>query len=111
MRYHERFDWGLAKAKANLTKHKVSFDEAAAVLEDDPAEIYHLEEFDDAYSEAEDRHITIGSHPQNRDVVLVICWTLLVDEELRSTRVISARRASPAERRKYAQYVKDNSRR
>lgn len=75
MRWHDRFEWGDRKAQANARKHGVTFDQAAEVLADADADLFHLEEYDEAHSDAEDRFITIASHPANRDIVLVISWT------------------------------------
>jgi uncharacterized DUF497 family protein len=75
MRYHNEFEWDPQKAKVNEAKHGVSFDDAVAVLEDNAAGLYHVEVFDDAHSLSEDRHITTASHPADRTIILVICWT------------------------------------
>jgi uncharacterized DUF497 family protein len=45
------FDWHPKKAKANLQKHSVSFEEATLVFED----VYALEEYDDAHSTFEEK--------------------------------------------------------
>jgi uncharacterized DUF497 family protein len=49
----------------------------------------------------EDRFITTASHPRNRDLVLVISWTERDSKSGPLTRILSARRATPAERRRY----------
>jgi uncharacterized protein len=105
MRYHDEFEWDPQKAKINRTKHGVSFDDAKAVLEDDQAELYHVETFDDAHSMAEDRHITTASHPADRSIILLICWTDRHRGDERVTRVISARHATRRERKQYAQAI------
>jgi len=48
LRLHDRFEWNAAKAKANLRKHAMSFDDAAIVLADEEGERFHVEEYDDA---------------------------------------------------------------
>lgn len=106
MRYHDHFEWDPQKAKINRTKHGVSFDDAKTVLEDDEAELYHVEVFDDAHSMAEDRHITSASHPADRSIVLLICWTDRSVADQRVTRIISARHATRRERKQYAQEIK-----
>ena len=103
MRYHDAFEGDLQKAKTNRRKHGVSFEHAMAVLEDDQAEVYHVESFDDAHSMAEDRQITIGSHPADRNIILVICWTDRSQGDQRNTRIISARHATRRERKQHAQ--------
>jgi uncharacterized DUF497 family protein len=101
MRWHDRFEWDDGKAEENARKHGVTFDQAAEVLLDLDGDRFHLEEYDDSHSEDEDRFITTASHPANRDIVLVICWTEREDRVGRLTRIMSARRATPAERRRY----------
>jgi uncharacterized protein len=105
MKYHDVFEWDPQKAKANQTKHGVSFDDAKAVLEDTEAEIYHAETFDDAHSMTEDRHIRTASHPADRGIVLLICWTDRYRADQRITRIISARHATRGERKQYAQAI------
>lgn len=75
MRLHESFEWDPRKAQTNARKHRVTFEDAAAVLGDDQGDVFHLEEYDDAHSMTEDRYITIGSHPADRSILLVIVWT------------------------------------
>lgn len=84
------FHWDPAKATANLKKHKVRFADAALSFEDpfgtsipDP----------DASGEA--RHILLAVDPVGRVLVTVYALRGQV------TRIISSRKASPAERRSY----------
>jgi uncharacterized DUF497 family protein len=99
---HERFEWGLAKAKANLVKHGISFEEAAAVLADPFAESNHLTMFDARHSEQEDRWKTVGSYPFDRSKIMVIVWTTRPRAPGQSvTRIISARAATQRERKEY----------
>jgi uncharacterized DUF497 family protein len=107
MRYHNDFEWDNQKARANKGKHGVSFEDAMAVLEDDSAEFFHLEVFDDAHSMSQDRHITTASHPADRAIVLVICWTSRYQKKQRFTRIISARHASRRERKQYGKAIKN----
>jgi uncharacterized DUF497 family protein len=86
----------------NLRKHAVSFDDAALVLADDHADVFHVEEYDEQHSAGEDRYVTTASHPDDRTIVLVIAWTDRSTENAKVTRIISARAATPAERRSYA---------
>ena len=51
------FEWDRAKAAVNLKRHRVSFHEAAAVLEDPLSTTFP----DEAHSEAELRFLTIGA--------------------------------------------------
>ena len=101
MRLHERFEWDEAKAQANAHKHGVTFDQAAEVLLDDAGDRLHLEEYDAAHAADEERYITTSSHPRLRSLVLVICWTERSSKDGPVTRIISARCATKAERRRY----------
>ena len=51
-----KFEWDDDKAKANLKKHKVSFDEASTVFGDPFAKIF----FDEEHSTEENREIIVG---------------------------------------------------
>jgi hypothetical protein len=85
------FEWDESKTKSNLAKHGVSFEEASTVFGDPLS----LTIPDPAHSQAEDRFIIIGhSHQQD---LLVVVHTERGDNIL----VISARRASRGERKRY----------
>ncbi len=88
-----QFEWDPAKAAANLKRHRVSFHEAATVLEDPLSTTFA----DEAHSEAEVRFLTIGA--STRGHVLVVAHT----ERNDTVRVISARRATRREREFYEQ--------
>jgi hypothetical protein len=75
MMLHENFEWHEDKARANLKKHGVSFDDAAMVLGDEEGSSFHVEEYDGEHSTGEDRYKTTASHPAERDIVLIISWT------------------------------------
>jgi uncharacterized DUF497 family protein len=103
VRLHHEFEWDDEKAEINLRKHGVSFDTAAEVLEDAEGDRFHLDATDDEHADGEDRYITTGSHPQNRRLILVICWTDRSTDDERVTRIISARIASKREAKSYAE--------
>ena len=105
MMLHESFEWDEDKAQKNLKKHRVSFDDAALVLADEDGDTFHVEEYDPSHSSGEDRYVTTASHPDDRSIVLVIAWTDRSTEHAKVTRVISARAATPAERKKYAKEI------
>ena len=86
------FEWDAAKARANLRKHGVSFDEAASVFEDLLAEIYD----DPDHSNGEHREIILGHSVLAR--LLVVSFT---EREPDRVRIISARRANRQERQRY----------
>ena len=82
-------EWDPEKAAANLRKHGVDFADAVTALSDDMA----LSTPED--TEEENRSVTLGMDALGRLLVVVYTWR--GDE----VRVISARRATPAERREY----------
>ena len=81
----ERFGWNPRKARLNLQKHGVSFDEACSLF-DDPMFITVLDE---------ERYISIGISVHAR--LILIAHT----ERDGVTRVISARKATVHERQFY----------
>lgn len=85
------FEWDEAKAKANLEKHKVGFDEATTVFRDP----FSITIPDPDHSVDEQRYLNIGNSERER--VLVVVYT----ERGLSTRIISCRKATPRERRLY----------
>ena len=90
------FEWDPAKAASNLRKHGVSFDLACEVFED-PNSVSVL---DDEHSGFEERWITMGFIRTGR--LLVVCHTdLSTGEDTNLVRIISARLATPNERRQY----------
>jgi uncharacterized DUF497 family protein len=86
-----QFEWDRKKAKKNLTKHNVSFDEAMTVFYDPLSAT-----FDDTdHSIDEERFITIGYSSYGR--LLVVSHT----ERGKTLRIISARRATAHERKRH----------
>jgi uncharacterized protein len=102
---HENFEWYEDKARKNLKKHNVSFDDAALVLSDEDGDTFHVEEYDTTHSTGEDRYVTTASHPDDRRVVLVIAWTDRSTQHAKVTRIISARAATAAERKRYVKEI------
>src|ERR1051326_4297879 len=102
---HDNFEWDENKARLNLKKHGVSFDDAALVLADDQGEVFHVEEFDDRHSADEDRYVTTASHPDDRGLVLIVAWTDRSTHNAKVTRIISARAATPAEKKRYVKEI------
>lgn len=90
------FEWDPDKAKSNLTKHKVSFEEATEVFLD-PLQISIP---DDKHSELEERWITMGNTQSNK-VRLVVHTYLAYHNEQITIRIISARPATRHEQRQY----------
>jgi uncharacterized protein len=89
-----RFEWDEAKNQRNTLKHSVRF-ETAALAFDDP---HALTQRDEATSE-EERWITLGSVSLN--AVLFVVHTVRERDEAEVIRIISARNATPRERRIY----------
>ncbi len=85
------FEWDEDKAQANLRKHDVSFEETQTVF-NDPLEITIP---DPDHSIDEGRFITIGESAKKR--ILVVVYT----ERRKNIRLINARQATRAERKKY----------
>jgi uncharacterized DUF497 family protein len=88
-----RFEWDGKKAAGNSRKHGVSFPEASTAF----ADPLSLTIQDPPHSEQEDRFILLGESNRRRLVVVVHV------ERGDSIRIISARLATPRERRKYEQ--------
>jgi uncharacterized DUF497 family protein len=86
-----KIDWDPRKARSNLRKHKVSFEEAATALRD-PVSVTGT---DPDHSISEIRFITFGISDRGR--ILVVSHT----EEGDTIRIISARLASKGERKIY----------
>ena len=85
-------EWDAGKAAQNWQKHGVSFEEAATVFLDPLA----ITRYDIYHSVAEERFVTLGQSTTAQ--ILVVVHT----ERLPFIRIISARRATPKERRDYA---------
>lgn len=91
------FEWDKDKAKTNRRKHKVTFEEAQTVFEDD----FSIATPDPDHSDEEERWIIIGS--SNKKHILVVAYT----EREKKFRLISARKANRAERKKYEEETSD----
>jgi len=87
------FEWDPEKAAANVRRRRVSFNEAATVLEDPLSTTFP----DEAHSEGEMRFVTVGVSQRGR--LLVVAHT----ERNDTIRIISARRATRREREFYEQ--------
>ncbi|MCZ7573324.1 MAG: BrnT family toxin [Ardenticatenaceae bacterium] len=85
------FQWDKKKARQNLRDHRVSFEEASTVLGDTLSRTID----DPLHSEDEDRYVIIGQSARGR--LLVVVHTIRGDD----IRIISARVATPAERKDY----------
>jgi len=86
------WSWDERKAKANLAKHGIAFDLALRVF-DDPLQISNFDPHPDG-----DRWQTIGLV---RATTMVVIHTLIEPDG--TGRIISARKATPSERKMYEQ--------
>ena len=87
-----QFEWDDNKEKINLYKHGIDFSTAALVFQDEN----RIEFYDEAHSEDEDRYITIG---QINGVAIIVM--VVYTERGDTIRLISARKATSQERRRY----------
>jgi len=92
-----RFAWDEAKAEENRHKHGVSFDEASTVFADENARLKH----DPDHAQEEDRCLLLGFSAKLR--LLLVCHAYRENDEV--IRIISARKATPNERRQYGSYL------
>jgi Uncharacterized protein conserved in bacteria len=86
-----KFEWDPNKAKLNVRKHGVSFEEAVTALKDPMSATGS----DPDHSIAEQRYITFGLSKRGR--LLVVSHT----DKGETMRIISARTASKGERKIY----------
>jgi uncharacterized DUF497 family protein len=86
-----KIEWDPIKAKRNLKKHGISFEEAATALSDPMA----ITGSDPDHSVYKERYITFGVSERGR--LIVVSHT----EEGDTIRIISARKTSKGERELY----------
>jgi uncharacterized DUF497 family protein len=85
------FEWDPKKAKINLSKHGISFDEASTAFKDTRS----ITISDPLHSSDEDRFVLIGQSEKNR--LLVVVHT----DRGERIRIISSRKATKKERQSY----------
>lgn len=91
------FEWDAEKAKTNIAKHGISFEEAANVFKDPMA----LTIFDsDNSTDHEERWITLGQVNGQRYLVVIHTYRHQQTETL-TIRIISARPATKRETQQY----------
>jgi uncharacterized DUF497 family protein len=86
-----KIEWDPEKAKSNLKKHGISFEEAATALSDPMA----VTGADPDHSITEERYVTFGVSQKGR--LMVVSHT----ERHETIRIISARKASKGEKELY----------
>lgn len=89
------FEWDGQKAKANLARHKVSFDEAKTVFDDT---LFLM--FADLDHSFEERRFIIMDE-SNKGKLLVVAFA----ERKTAIRIISARKATASERKNYEEEI------
>ena len=95
-----RFEWDPAKAKSNIRKHGVSFDEAVTVFKDPLAFIFD----DTTHSEQENREIIIGTSALRR--MVLVCFVERLENVIR---IISARAATRQEIKDYEENAQNQT--
>jgi len=87
------FVWDPKKARTNIDKHGVSFEEARSVFYDE----YAVEFYDDVHSEWEDRFLLLGMSARLRLLLVCHCHR----EAEGTIRIVSARKATLSESKHY----------
>jgi uncharacterized DUF497 family protein len=93
-----RYVWDEGKSRRNLAKHKVSFETATLVFQN-PHSISRMDQIVDG----EERWQTLGL--AGGIMVLLVAHTDYEEDSEPVIRIISARRATPRERRMYEEGV------
>ena len=89
------YEWDAEKAKGNLRKHGISFEDAATAFLDPLA----LTFADPDQSSGEEREITIGHSSRQQVVFVAHC------QRANRVRIISARKATRGERKQYEESI------
>ncbi len=96
MTVYYNFKWNPEKARLNVRKHRVSFEQAATVFLDPLA----LSLLDEEHSEDEERWITLGRSREAQTLVVVHTSREGSDNNA-TVRISSARKATKHERQQY----------
>lgn len=91
-----RFEWDSEKARSNLRKHGVSFETAVRVFSD-PFALVEQDRVDDGEYRWQTTGVVDGAF------VLLVAHADREEDGIEVIRIISARRATPVERKRYAQ--------
>jgi len=92
-----KFSWDEKKARTNIQKHKVSFEEAKTVFADENARLID----DPDHSDEEDRFIMIGLSSKLKILTVVHCYR----DNDNVIRIISARKSTKNEERQYKEFL------
>jgi hypothetical protein len=88
------FEWDATKARNNLRKHKVSFEEGATIFLDSLAITFDAPD----HSKGERRYITIGWSNQQR-----VLFVAHAERGIDRIRIITARQATRREKHDYSE--------
>ncbi|MDB9313826.1 BrnT family toxin [Spirulina sp. CS-785/01] len=88
------FEWDENKNQQNIKKHKISFEEATEIFNG-----IVFTAIDERYDYGETREISIGA------IQGVVIITVAHTERNGNIRIISARKATPKERKQYYDYL------
>lgn len=93
-----QFEWDQNKNKQNLKKHGISFEEAIEIFDG-----IVFTNIDDRFDYGEIREISIGA------IQNVVIITVAHTDRAGVIRVISARKATPQERKAYYEYLSETT--
>lgn len=94
MKYN--FEWDPNKAKMNIRRHGISFEQVAEIFTDH----FTISVFDEGHSQEEERWITIGKN-KNEKILVVIHTFDQQNGNQCNIRIISARKATKKETKQY----------
>lgn len=94
-----RFEWNEEKNRRNRRKHGISFETASLVFED-PHALTQI----DPFCDEEQRLITLGT--AGSATLLFVVHTVFEQDDQEVIRIISARSATPRERKTYEEAYK-----
>ena len=92
------FEWNEDKSQRNRTKHGISFETATLVFNDPN----HLS-IQDRFEDGEERWQTLGQ--VNNLVIILVAHTVRIENSDEIIRIISARKATRAERQYYEKTI------
>ena len=90
---YKNFEWDEEKQEINIQKYGIDFREASTTFNDEDALIL----FDEEHSDTEERFVIIGFSEQERMLFVSHCYR----DNQNKIRIISARKATRAEHKKY----------
>ena len=90
------FEWDEAKNQDNIRKHRIDFDDVSEMFDSDM-----LVELDDRFDYGEERWIGTGFL---RRGIAIVVWTERWGNVIR---IISARKATPYEQKRFENYLSD----